>query len=397
MMTVKLLAFSLFVNLFSCFLYCKSHASDTLFPGERLSGNQTLVSSGGVFELGFFPNGNVPKQYLGIWFKNDKYKKAVWVANQNSPLVDNSAYMYINDVGNLVISDIRGLSTPVNQGRAIPSSNTSCKLLDTGNLVLKEGEMVLWQSFDFPTDTFLPGMKLVLFNIDTSNGGNQFLTSWSSPLDPTKGNFIAGLDKDNKTQFRIWFPDRKSQQIGFWDGQKFILFFQTNSTNYNFSFFSNSNETYLTFSNKGNSNVPSSWFELAPNGDINEVIMVGKEVLVQSHLICNNGLANISTKCLKPLPASCWNGDEFSDIKGMLPNSMTPTFPVRMGLNDCELTCKSNCSCTAYASYQGDSHICMLYYGDKKNLQKSRKGNHSIYVRGDPIIDSGKFCLLKLL
>ena len=347
MMIVKLSALSLFVNLFSCFLFCKSYASDTLFPGEKLNGNQTLVSSGGVFELGFFPNGNVPK-YLGIWFRNDKYNKAVWVANQENPLLDNSAYMYINDDGNLVISDRRGLSTLVNQGRAIPSSNTSCKIFDTGNLVLMEGEIVLWQSFDSPSDTFLPGMKLRLFNIDRGhNLGKQYLTSWLSPLDPTKGIFIAGLYADNRTQFKLWrTPGGKSQQIGFWNGQKFVLFFQTKSTNYNFSFFSNSNETYLSFSNYGNSNVPSSWFELAPNGEINEVMVVGKEILVINHSTCNNRSATSSTECLRPLPTYCWNGDEFSEIKGMIPNSMTATFPTRVGLDDCELTCKSNCSCT---------------------------------------------------
>ncbi|PON42750.1 Serine/threonine protein kinase [Parasponia andersonii] len=390
MMIAKLLAFSLFLNLFCCsILFCKSYALDTLLPGETLGRNRTLVSPGGVFELGFFPNRKVPKQYLGIWFKNDKYKKAAWVANQDSPLVDNSAFMYISDDGNLVISDIRGLTTIVNNRRApIPSGNTSCRLLDSGNLVLMEGEVKIWQSFDSPTDTFLPGMKLGLFNLNKSYSTKQFLTSWLSPLDPTKGNFIFGMDDNKRTQFKIWGPtDGKSQEIGFWDGQKLILFFQTKSTNYTFSFVSNSKEVYLTFSNNGDSNGPSSWFELAPNGDINELIMVGKEISVLNHSMCDNGLATISTECLRLSPLHCWNGDEFSEIKGIFPNSMTATFPVRMGLDDCELTCKSNCSCTAYASFNGDNNICLLYYGDK-NLPKLGRGSDNIYVRGDAIIES---------
>ena len=44
--------------------------------------------------------------------------------------------------------------------------------------------------------------------------------------------------------------------------------------------------------------------------------------------------------------------------------------------------------------HQGDSQMCFLYYGDKKNLLISSRGNHSIYVRGDAMIDSGEFSLL---
>lgn len=39
--------------------------------------------------------------------------------------------------------------------------NTNAILLDSGNFVLRNGKSsVLWQSFDNPSDTLLPGMKL---------------------------------------------------------------------------------------------------------------------------------------------------------------------------------------------------------------------------------------------
>ncbi|PON78439.1 Serine/threonine protein kinase [Parasponia andersonii] len=396
--TVKILAFPFLVNIFCCFWFCKSYASDTLVPGETLGGNQTLVSPLGVFELGFFPNGKVPKQYLGIWLKNDKYKKPVWVANQDSPLVDNSAILYIRDDGNLVISDVRGLPSVVNNGRAAPSSNTSCMLLDSGNLVLMEGENMFWQSFDSPTDTYLPGMKLGWFNLDTDHIRKQFLVSWLTPLDPTKGNFLFGVDTNDISHLKIWRSlDAKSQPIGFWGGQNFSFYFQTKSKDYNFSFFSSSKEIYFTFSNNGNTSVPSSWFELAPNGDINELIMVGKEISIVNHSPCQGTLAANSTKCLTVLPSLCWNGDKFTQIKGTIPDSMTVDFPARMGLSDCELTCESNCSCTAYSSYNGDSNMCLLYFGGNKDLQRLGRGNQSIYVRGDAKIDSNRWKTVNLL
>ena len=33
-------------------------AADTLYPGQSITGVQTLISSGQIFELGFFSSGN---------------------------------------------------------------------------------------------------------------------------------------------------------------------------------------------------------------------------------------------------------------------------------------------------------------------------------------------------
>ncbi|MFS7979055.1 putative protein kinase RLK-Pelle-DLSV family [Helianthus anomalus] len=59
---------------------------------------------------------------------------------------------------------------------------TTLKLLDTGNVVLIDVELrcILWQSFETPTDTFLPGMKM---------GRNLKLTSWRTVTDPGSGSF----------------------------------------------------------------------------------------------------------------------------------------------------------------------------------------------------------------
>ncbi|KAI6681720.1 hypothetical protein NL676_035601 [Syzygium grande] len=86
---------------------------------QDLRDNKTLVSSSEVFELGFFRTGGPSSSsyYLGIWFRDDPYKKPVWVANREYPLLD-------------------------------PSS------------VLSSGNSTVWESFYYPSDTFLSGMKL---------------------------------------------------------------------------------------------------------------------------------------------------------------------------------------------------------------------------------------------
>ena len=144
-----------------------SHALDTLKSGEILYSNETLVSAGGVFELGFFSFSESSDMYLGIWIKNDGNKKPVWVANRAEPLVDSSGFLKIRYDGNLVLSDRRATTVIVNNGALAGSNETSSRILDSGNLILIEGEKTLWQSFDYPTDTLLPGMKLGRFHMGT--------------------------------------------------------------------------------------------------------------------------------------------------------------------------------------------------------------------------------------
>lgn len=57
------------------------------------------------------------------------------------------------------------------------------ELMDSGNLVLKElgvNGTTLWQSFQNPTDTFLPGMNMT---------DDLKLTSWKASDDPSPGSF----------------------------------------------------------------------------------------------------------------------------------------------------------------------------------------------------------------
>jgi hypothetical protein len=64
-------------------------------------------------------------------------------------------------------------------------------LLDTGNLILTNKALeVLWQSFDYPTHTILPGMKL---GKDFETGYVWSLTSWKSAEDPAAGRFSLQL------------------------------------------------------------------------------------------------------------------------------------------------------------------------------------------------------------
>eukprot|EP00258_Populus_trichocarpa_P033646 XP_024449665.1 G-type lectin S-receptor-like serine/threonine-protein kinase At1g11330 [Populus trichocarpa] len=96
------------------------------------------------------------------------------------------------------------------------TANITAILEDSGNFVLKDenssSQQFLWQSFDFPTDTFLPGMKL---GIDRRTGQNWSLVSWLSDIVPTPaGAFTFEWDtngtelvikrRDDQRNFSMW-------------------------------------------------------------------------------------------------------------------------------------------------------------------------------------------------
>ncbi|XP_059450900.1 uncharacterized protein LOC132181677 [Corylus avellana] len=176
--------------LFSCRVdYC--YATDTLKKGEWITddGNQTtLVSSGGTFELGFFTpiNSSSHNRYFGIWYHKWDQQTVVWVANRADPILNGSTGTFgIAEDGNLKVLDTTGKQDYWSVDFGSSSTNRTVKLMDSGNLVFSDEDdqsaTSLWESFQNPTDTVLPGMNISEF---------LSLTSWKSDGDPGFGQFM---------------------------------------------------------------------------------------------------------------------------------------------------------------------------------------------------------------
>lgn len=143
-----------------------SLAADTITPTTFICDGEKLVWSSQRFELGFFSPGNSKNsKYIGIWYKKSP-DTVVWVANRNTPIHDPQGILAISSNGNLVLlNQTNGTIWSSNMSRQI--KNPVAKLLDTGNVVLRdnfssntcEGNY-MWQSFDYPSDTLLSGMKV---------------------------------------------------------------------------------------------------------------------------------------------------------------------------------------------------------------------------------------------
>ncbi|KAL3624701.1 hypothetical protein CASFOL_031369 [Castilleja foliolosa] len=159
---------------------CEAKDSINMSSNPLIDSGDTLVSPGNIFEFGFFTNDqNSKRSYVGIWYwyyNKSIPKTVVWVANRDNPLPLDSC------------EGAFGLAVDGNLKICI--SSRTLQLLDTGNLKLIEGDegggTTIWQSFENPTDTFLPGMKM---------SNDIKLVSSTGPNDPSSGNFTFRWDQ----------------------------------------------------------------------------------------------------------------------------------------------------------------------------------------------------------
>ncbi|OIT36407.1 PREDICTED: G-type lectin S-receptor-like serine/threonine-protein kinase SD2-5 [Nicotiana attenuata] len=158
-------------------------------------------NAGPRFLCGFYCNYNATECFLGILLfhnrsdrQNDmvNFPQLVWSANRNHPVKANATLQLGRD-GNLVLAD--------SDGTLVWSTNTTGKsvsglnLTETGNLVLfDKRKHAIWQSFDHPTDSLLPGQSLVrgqklIASISASNRSQGLLSltilngSWATYAD----------------------------------------------------------------------------------------------------------------------------------------------------------------------------------------------------------------------
>lgn len=422
----QFLTLLLFLAFFSLsFKASLSIASDTLSPGQSLSENETIISQAGNFELGFFRSGNSTSQtyYIGIWYKKVSQKTVVWVANRDNPLPDTSSELKLLEDGNLVLFSQSKVQIWSSNLTSRGSNSTVGVLLDSGNLVLRNGSnssSVFWQSFDHPTDTWLPWGKLGLNKV---TGENQVLYSWKNSEDPARGMFSLEIDPNGSSQYYIlWNRTRRYWTSGVWNGQTFSLIPEmTAHYLYNFSYVSNEKENYFTYTVMNSSLV--SRFVMDVSGQIQQLTWSESSqewILLwsrpsdrcEAYSLCGEfgfcsqttlpfcrclqgftprspidwNLSDWSAGCSRQTPLQCeknGSGNGKGDVFLMMRVVNFPDNPQTLAagsVEDCELACLNNCSCTAYA-YRGR---CSVWYGDLfdlKHLSVDVGDGNPLYIR----------------
>ncbi|KAK1588464.1 hypothetical protein Q3G72_023564 [Acer saccharum] len=425
----------MFYVLLMCF-FIKFHVSfgtDTISANQYLSGDQTIVSAGGVFELGFFTPGkssyNYNYNYIGIWFKKGSEQTIVWVANRDKPIFDRySSVLKISD-SNLVLFNESRIPIWSTNLSLTTSSSVESVLLDEGNLVLKNlsdnSSNPLWQSFDYPTHTWLPGMKIG-FNKRTKV--NRRLVSWKNKEDPSPGLFSLEVDPTSGSNqyLMLWNRTERYWSSGEWKGGTFKftpnLRYLQHTYAFKVSFVSNENESYFMYSVKdpnfiaglimGASGQIMQMYGLKASKNLFQFFFIPRQACevyaycgafsicseqTQPLCACLAGfkqnseqdwnLQDYSGGCVRKTQLQCVNNsltdgrsDGFLANANMLLPNYPQSVPVR-SIEECEKTCLNDCSCTAYAY---DKDECSIWVGNLLNLQKLAKGDpngKTVYIK----------------
>ncbi|GFP89945.1 g-type lectin s-receptor-like serine/threonine-protein kinase at4g27290 [Phtheirospermum japonicum] len=212
--------FATFLCAFIHLISVSESATHALFPNQNLVVGQTLISQNQIFEMGFFSPGKSQNLFLGIWYKGTP-GVCVWVANRNNPITDSQAvFLTIAENGAPVIISRAGNIIIWSANSSVLASNPVLQLLNSGNLVLIENKSKSfgWQSFDYPTDTWLPGMKMV---DDIDAGLEKYLTSWRNSDDPSPGDYVFKIENQGLPEMVIYKGKMKTYRTGTWNGLTF--------------------------------------------------------------------------------------------------------------------------------------------------------------------------------
>ncbi|CAN1222388.1 G-type lectin S-receptor-like serine/threonine-protein kinase RKS1 [Linum grandiflorum] len=419
--------------LFLLLLLCSSPSpssslnSDTINPNKPLLDGDVLVSSGQIFALGFFsPQQNPIRRYLGIWYHRVSQQTVVWVANRDTPLNDTSGHLALSSTGNLNLYAGNGTySSPIWSANLStgPVQSLVLQLLDSGNLVLLgEGTgKVLWQSFDYPTDHYLPFMKL---GLDKRTGLDRFVTSSKSENDPDTGTVTYRIDPIGYPQLFL-YKNRSVPlwRVGPWTGVRWSgVPEMTHNFIFNVSYVNDDKELSIMYGvtvasvltrmyvTESGMVKRATWidhdrrwneFWYAPKEECDRYRTCGQNsncdprIPDAFHCKCLPGFEPKSNKdwsmrdgsdgCVRKAGTStCRSGEGFVKVENVkVPDTSAAHAEMAMGLKACEEECLKNCTCVAYTSADERGFGCLRWYGDLVDTRSYSGGGQNIYVRVD--------------
>ncbi|KAF5450933.1 hypothetical protein F2P56_031242 [Juglans regia] len=399
----KMLKILILVFLFF-FPFCSS-STETLTQNQSLKDGQTLISKEKNFSIGFFSPANSNYRYLGIWFAKVTEQTLVWVANRNDPFNDSSGVLSINQDGNLILHDSFNRSLWSTNVSVQGQTSTTAQLLDSGNLVLvqENNKNVIWQSFDYPTDTLLPNMSL---GLNRRTELDRFLTSWKSRDDPRTGDCIYKLNLTEAPQFFLYKGSIPYWRTGPWPWRSSAI-----KSNYKVNYINNGDEISFKYFfddsaiitrlvvdnsrllqqfvwNDGEHRWKEFWS--AP------IYRCDKYGQCGAYSICNPDDIDFECSCLpgyepksprqwylregsegcvrkKSGLSMCGNGEGFvkmERVKAPFSPIASQMYLSMMSYEACKQACLRNCSCTAFTSLNDEKETnCLQWYGELMDIE----------------------------
>ncbi|XP_028799593.1 G-type lectin S-receptor-like serine/threonine-protein kinase CES101 [Neltuma alba] len=345
-------------------------ASDHLKPGGQLNDtNPTICSVGGSYCLQFMKiDSDSSFYYLSVY--SGFLESSVWIANRNDQILNGSSEaLTLDHSGVLKITHQAQEPTILYSPPAdLPQdliNNTRATLLKTGNFVLQQhhpngSKIVLWQSFDYPTDTLLPGMKL---GVNHKTGRNWSLVSYSTYLSASPGPFM--LEWEPRTGQLILL--RRGQVYwasGVLRNGKLENLSEEAQSLYNYTIVSNKDEDYFIFSpwNEATKiDKDNARWTISSHGELFE-----RTNVITSADDCYGYHSHGGCQLLDQ--PTCRHKGEFFETMYISVRDQGITYSiddnVSLTISDCQATCWSNCHCVGFTSYDNDATGCVFYSED---------------------------------
>ncbi|KAG6689461.1 hypothetical protein I3842_11G176400 [Carya illinoinensis] len=259
------------------------------------------------------------------------------------------------------------------------SNASSAKLLDIGNLIIlaNNDTEVLWQSFDFPTDTILPGI------LSAENPNLFHLTSWKSTEDPAGGPYSLTMD---------FLRLEDGYKINYWNDSlltKSIMWPSNHTSDISRMVLDVSGQLKLqSWSEDGQIWVPLNSSRCGVRGFCGAFSVCNETV--DESCSCLTGFkprridardqGNWGSRCERETDLNCSvNNHDHQKVDFIhmynveWPDNGLPQLNINE--SECESTCLKNCSCVAYAYDCNNKRLsrlcnCTVWVSDLSNLKQ---------------------------
>ncbi|QCD85937.1 serine/threonine-protein kinase PBS1 [Vigna unguiculata] len=339
---------------------------NSLKPGERLKSTTLLSSENGYYVIQFK---KISNRYYLLICGPKKENWEVWIGNRNQP-VDTHARLLLSHSGVLKIES-KHVEPIILYSSPQPSENTVATLLDTGNFVLQQlhpngTNTTLWQSFDYPTNTLLPGMKL---GVNHKSGHKWSLVSWLTTEEPSVGAFELEWEPTKrelmiKRRGKLCWANGKLGNSGFMHDTHYVIV-------------SNENESYFsitTFSEE-----LTIWALLETGQLINRN---GVDNNVARADLCYGYNKDEGCQRWEEIPLCRHRGDVFDSRVGY-PNENMATHLANSsyGLSDCQDMCWRNCTCFGFTYFDDDDGTgCVFFQWNSTKGTNVASGGNKFFV-----------------
>ncbi|KAL6206093.1 hypothetical protein ACLB2K_023342 [Fragaria x ananassa] len=348
-------------------------ATNTLKPGDSLVSDSSLVSASGKFTMNFrVYDHEANLSYLVI--KYNASHNYAWVGNRETPILYPFGVLTLDRNNTLKITHRDGDAVVLYSAESgTVSGDVVATLTDDGNFVLQElssdgsVKRVLWQSFDYPGDVLLPGMKL---GVNRSNGHNWSLSCWLTERSAVPGPFTLDWDPDGK-QLKI-----KRRGVVYWSSGVFRdgNFENIKHKRYNFSIVSKENENYFSYSAVDEDAI-SEWLltTIGRLKDFDGLLDIAKADDCYGY--------NTEEGCqIWDQPTKCGRfGNIFEQENGYFnpadssgsPTTSTTDPNTSLSISDCKAACWADCNCCGFIFLNANQTGCRYWIGNLKFVPDS--------------------------